>query len=367
MTDDPLDPWKSLASDLGVDSNAEATQQPAPSTAKPTFQSAPSEHAPPKKAPPGWAALASEFGIELPPDKMADDAPPQCAVRKDPVAELLGFPPPSAKPPEQDDAKSRMVREDEEEFEARQEDRDEIDPRWDRGDSYRDEGRDFDDTAGAVEDRLEEDRIVDRDDSGASLAACRARKIAPFGAVGAAVDAVAAEGVDAATTAASDLAADIPRLVTRANRPVKSSKKEISRPNRPKLPAPIGLATPSSATTTTAISADAAAGSARAGVSHVGRARRESRVDAAARTAERSGRRASGIACSFKPWRLRLRRRFRGVRSYRSIGRCRIRTSGSGLYRFARRDGRRRGARRKARQRFGARHSDVERSRGHDR
>ncbi len=96
---------------------------------------------------------------------MADDAPPQCAVRKDPVAELLGFPPPSAKPPEQDDAKSRMVREDEEEFEARQEDRDEIDPRWDRGDSYRDEGRDFDDTAGAVEDRLEEDRIVDRDDS----------------------------------------------------------------------------------------------------------------------------------------------------------------------------------------------------------
>lgn len=95
MTDNPSDPWQSLASELGVQpgtENAPASKPPAlppveshPPRVPPRSASPP----PPAKKPSAdWQALAGALGIEIPAEPTAPPA------RKDPVAELLGFPPP---------------------------------------------------------------------------------------------------------------------------------------------------------------------------------------------------------------------------------------------------------------------------------
>jgi len=91
MSDENFDPWQLLAADLGVD----ASKTPAPPPPAPTSQSrntsAGSSTPPPApKTPANWLALAGELGIELP----AEANEP--VKRHDPVAELLGFPPPNA-------------------------------------------------------------------------------------------------------------------------------------------------------------------------------------------------------------------------------------------------------------------------------
>src|SRR5262245_16253036 len=101
MSDETFDPWKSLASELGVDPNA-APPPPPPPAAAPTFfapSSAPPES---KKTPSDWRALASDLGIEVPPEP---EAP---ITRKDPVAELLGWPAQS-RAPEPKETKAREV------------------------------------------------------------------------------------------------------------------------------------------------------------------------------------------------------------------------------------------------------------------
>jgi hypothetical protein len=107
MTDNPNDPWSSLADELGVQPGHEPPP-PAPqsSTPPPQRSQPPSHHAPPpKKAQADWNALAGELGIELPPDSGPKSG-------NDPVAELLGFPPPSDLPPKPDRAENRSADED---------------------------------------------------------------------------------------------------------------------------------------------------------------------------------------------------------------------------------------------------------------
>ncbi|MCC7085775.1 MAG: hypothetical protein IT427_12300 [Pirellulales bacterium] len=105
MSDESFDPWKSLASDLGVDPNT------APPPPPPLPSIVPASHAPssgpePKKATSDWSALASDLGIEVPPE------PEKPIERKDPVAELLGWPTqtrsPEPKPLEADKFEERQ-------------------------------------------------------------------------------------------------------------------------------------------------------------------------------------------------------------------------------------------------------------------
>src|SRR5437868_3769881 len=95
MSDDQLDPWKSLAAELGVDASKEPTAPPPSSPPAPSAprQSAPEYSPPPKKMSSDWMALAGELGIEVPPE------PKVIPAKRDPVAELLGFPPPSERAP----------------------------------------------------------------------------------------------------------------------------------------------------------------------------------------------------------------------------------------------------------------------------
>jgi hypothetical protein len=88
MSDETFDPWKSLASELGVDANAVPPPPPPPSPppALPTYFAPSAVPTEPKKASSDWSALASDLGIEVPPE------PERPIVRKDPVAELLGWP-----------------------------------------------------------------------------------------------------------------------------------------------------------------------------------------------------------------------------------------------------------------------------------
>ncbi len=98
MTDEQFDPWKSLASELGVDANEPAPPPPptkVPTSSVPRAPTTGSSSAPPapKKSSSDWMALAGELGIEVPPE------PPAASTKRDPVAELLGFPPPPAHAP----------------------------------------------------------------------------------------------------------------------------------------------------------------------------------------------------------------------------------------------------------------------------
>jgi hypothetical protein len=106
MTDDQSDSWRSLADQLGVQPG-EQPSAPSPSSAsspppakyhsQPASASKPAS--PPKKA--DWNALAGELGLEVSPEPKSDSAP------HDPVAELLGFPPPSAVPPQREQKQNR--------------------------------------------------------------------------------------------------------------------------------------------------------------------------------------------------------------------------------------------------------------------
>jgi hypothetical protein len=103
MSDESFDPWKSLASELGVDPNAAPPPPPAPTppSVAPTLFT-PLTTPEPKKVPSDWSALANDLGIEVPPE------PEKPIERKDPVAELLGWPAqsraPEPKKPEARDA-----------------------------------------------------------------------------------------------------------------------------------------------------------------------------------------------------------------------------------------------------------------------
>jgi hypothetical protein len=104
MSDESFDPWKSLASELGVDPNA-APPPPPPAPVAPTSPTSsytPSAAPEPKKVASDWMALANDLGIEVPPE------PEQPIKKKDPVAELLGWPAqaraPEPKKPEAHDA-----------------------------------------------------------------------------------------------------------------------------------------------------------------------------------------------------------------------------------------------------------------------
>jgi hypothetical protein len=105
MTDQPGDPWKSLADELGlepgeVSPTSQPRQTPTPPPAAPTThfsRSQSSDSAPPPKKPAAdWNALAGSLGIEVPSEF---GSPP-----RDPVAELLGFPASAPRPPEERDA-----------------------------------------------------------------------------------------------------------------------------------------------------------------------------------------------------------------------------------------------------------------------
>ncbi len=94
MTDEPFDPWKSLASELGVDASEPAPPPPPASTQANVPPRTPvASTSPPKKSASDWIALAGELGIEVPLEA------PSAPAKRDPVAELLGFPPPSADEP----------------------------------------------------------------------------------------------------------------------------------------------------------------------------------------------------------------------------------------------------------------------------
>src|SRR5690242_1357060 len=98
MSDESFDPWKSLASELGVDPNAAPPPPPAPVPVAPapTYSRPASAPVEPKKQASDWSALASDLGIEVP----AEPAKPAARKEKDPVAELLGWPaPPRAAEP----------------------------------------------------------------------------------------------------------------------------------------------------------------------------------------------------------------------------------------------------------------------------
>src|SRR3954469_2007834 len=101
MTDEQIDPWKMLASELGVDPAKEPPPPPVPdepagraNVSRPPAASPPPPS--PKKMSSDWMALAGELGIEVPPE------PDKRIVGgRDPVADLLGFPAESARPPEE--------------------------------------------------------------------------------------------------------------------------------------------------------------------------------------------------------------------------------------------------------------------------
>lgn len=104
MTDDNNDPWRSLADELGVQPGQEGSTPPPPSTPNPPAarQRTQAPHsAPPKKKKSDWNALAGELGLEV----SADSESP--GAEHDPVAELLGFPPPGSLPPQRDEPESR--------------------------------------------------------------------------------------------------------------------------------------------------------------------------------------------------------------------------------------------------------------------
>src|SRR5262245_27632507 len=89
MSEEKFDPWQSLAAELGVDASKMPAPPPAP--VQPTRQPATSNSPPPAPKPSAdWLALAGELGIEVPVE------PEQPLRRADPVADLLGFVPPSS-------------------------------------------------------------------------------------------------------------------------------------------------------------------------------------------------------------------------------------------------------------------------------
>src|SRR5262245_11457545 len=135
MTENPPDPWTSLADELGVQAQREAPpaappdQEPSSRASdRPAHSPASQPAAPPKKPPADWQALAGALGIEMPPEATAPVA------RKDPVAELFGFPPSTARTREEIDEENRQR------LERRAEYRDDVDElaEWessvDRGD-----------------------------------------------------------------------------------------------------------------------------------------------------------------------------------------------------------------------------------------
>lgn len=106
MTDDPNDPWRYLADQLGVQPGEEPVSPPPSSVPSPPA----AKHAQPPTSPPpapakksksDWNALAGELGLEVPPE------PETKPSAHDPVAELLGFPPPSARPPQREEVENR--------------------------------------------------------------------------------------------------------------------------------------------------------------------------------------------------------------------------------------------------------------------
>jgi hypothetical protein len=105
MTDDPNDPWQSLADDLGL-KPGEAQAPPPPKPNPPTSHRPATPSSPPPAAKPSadWSALAGELGLELPPEPAAPIS------RRDPVAELLGFPPPGARPLEPEEERRPKYR-----------------------------------------------------------------------------------------------------------------------------------------------------------------------------------------------------------------------------------------------------------------
>lgn len=123
MTDQPSDPWKSLAAELGVDASEPAPPPPS-STTPPRSSSGASPPPLPKKSSSDWLALAGELGIDVPPEA---GAPPP---RRDPVAELLGFPPPAPDAPFGHQEKRKIHDEQEHDEELRHDDHDQPRDRW---------------------------------------------------------------------------------------------------------------------------------------------------------------------------------------------------------------------------------------------
>lgn len=133
MTDDNNDPWRSLADELGVQPGEERSAPPPPPPSAPNppaakQRSQPPHSAPPKKSKSDWNALAGELGLEV----SADDESP--TSDHDPVAEILGFPPPGSLP-QRDEPETRRLHD---EFD------DELGEEFDRS-ANRDRWRDEDD------------------------------------------------------------------------------------------------------------------------------------------------------------------------------------------------------------------------------
>jgi hypothetical protein len=151
MSNEQRDPWQSLASDLGVD--PAAMPPPAQSTPPPLPPQRAQSSAPPKKSQPGWSSLAAECGIEFTEETSASPTQrPPSSGGHDFVAELLGFPPPQARPAENEQ------REDEE-SESRE--------KTYRDDYWQDQ---VDDVEAGHSDKQSEDRSAGREEYGAQSA-----------------------------------------------------------------------------------------------------------------------------------------------------------------------------------------------------
>lgn len=150
MIEPTSDPWESLADELGVEAPKGTSPLPAappPSSSPLRAADRPSHSPPPAKKPPAdWHALAGALGLEIPPES----EPP--VQRKDPVAELFGFPspPPRTRAQEEEErhqrSEQRAVYQDEEDERAVREaasDRDESEERYERPPRERSDEADF--------------------------------------------------------------------------------------------------------------------------------------------------------------------------------------------------------------------------------
>jgi hypothetical protein len=131
MSDENFDPWQLLAADLGVDaSKAPAPPPPPAPPSQPRSASASSSSPPPAPKPSSdWLALAGELGIELP--AQAEEP----IKRHDPVADLLGFPPPAVRPVDRPEEEPRGQRARHERPRGRFEDREAKRGSWDDEDA----------------------------------------------------------------------------------------------------------------------------------------------------------------------------------------------------------------------------------------